>query len=563
MSDEKAKKLFEKGINFYKEKKLDLAQDSFEEALKYSPDRPSILKNLALIHFFKKDYEKVNEILINLENQNIDDKELYELKFKVLKNLNKYDELNFFLDKNISFTKSNNYYYISHKLLYPNFFFSQEEIDKSRDDIDKNLDEILSLSNVELNLDKNILDPPIFNLSYDQFNNLEINKKIVKVFRKVYPQLNKSLITGKKNKKIKIGFFSEFFSNHTIGKLFKGLIFKLDKSIFEIIVFHSQNTKKTPIFHEFLKSEITLGVKNIILNKNFSEKIVAIQKENLDIAFFPDIGMSTEFYYLSFLRFAKTQMTSWGHPITSANETIDYFLSSDLLKGENDDKMFSEKIIYLKHLPMYFYKPKVKKTLTDNEIINKNIYFCSQSMIKFHPHFDEILNKILLDDKNAKIFLIDNKFLGEKLKNRLKKNIQIKYDKIEFLDKLSIDDFIHKCGQASVLLDTLYFGAGNSFHESMYYGTPSVTLPTQNLKSKIVSGAYKQMKIDNPPISSNVDDYVKKAVKLANLDSKNMLDIKYHYKEKAEEYLYEDEQFIEEITALFIDLYNKNEKTSL
>ena len=562
MSNDKAKKLFEKGINFYKEKKLDLAQDSFEEALKHSPDRPSILKNLALIHFFKKNYEKVNEILMNLENQNIDDKELYELKFKVLKNLNKFDELNFFLNKNVSFTKSNNYYHITHKLLYPDFFYTQEEIDKSRDDINRDLDEILNLSNVELDLDKNILEPPIFNLSYDQFNNLEINKKIVKVFRKIYPQLNKSFISGKKNSKIKIGFFSEFFSNHTIGKLFKGLILKLDRSIFEIIVFHSKNTKKTPIFNEFLNSEITLGIKNIILNKNFSEKVVVIQKENLDIAFFPDIGMSTEFYYLSFLRFAKTQITSWGHPITSANETIDYFVSSELLKGEHDEKMFSEKIIHLKNLPMYFYKPKVKKKLGDNEIIDKNIYFCSQSLIKFHPHFDEILKKILLDDKNAKIFLIDNKLLGKKLRNRLKKNIPNNYDKIEFFDKLSIDDYINKCGQASVLLDTLYFGAGNSFHESMYYGTPTVTLPTQNLKSKIASGAYKQMKIENPPITKNVDDYVKNAVQLANLNSKNMLDIKHHYKEKAEELLYEDEQFIEEINSLFINLYNKNEKTS-
>ena len=64
------------------------------------------------------------------------------------------------------------------------------------------------------------------------------------------------------------------------------------------------------------------------MDKNFSDKIVSIQKENLDIAFFPDIGMSTEFYYLSFVRFAKNQITSWGHPITSSNETIDYFLSS-------------------------------------------------------------------------------------------------------------------------------------------------------------------------------------------------------------------------------------------
>ena len=54
------------------------------------------------------------------------------------------------------------------------------------------------------------------------------------------------------------------------------------------------------------------------------------------------------------------------------------------------------------------------------------------------------------------------------------------------------------------MLDPLYFGAGNSFHESMYYGTPTVTLPTQNLKSRIVLGAYKQMQIENPPISTEL-----------------------------------------------------------
>ena len=145
--------------------------------------------------------------------------------------------------------------------------------------------------------------------------------------------------------------------------MFKGLIFKLDRSIFEIVVFHSKNTKKTPIFNEFLNSEITLGVKNIILEENFSEKIDVIKNENLDIAFFPEIGMSTEVYYLSFVRFAKIQITSWGHPITSANESIDYFISSDSLKGDHDNEMFSEKIIYLKKLPMYCYKPKIKKIL--------------------------------------------------------------------------------------------------------------------------------------------------------------------------------------------------------
>ena len=85
------------------------------------------------------------------------------------------------------------------------------------------------------------------------------------------------------------------------------------------------------------------------------------------------------------------------------------------------------------------------------------------------------------------------------------------------------------CGKSSVLLDTLYFGAGNSFHESMVYGTPTVTMPSENLKSRIVLGAYKQMKIENPPVVKNIEEYVEKAVELANLEEKKMLEMKKYY----------------------------------
>ena len=560
MSNENAKKYFAKGLKLYAEKQFDLAQKAFEEALALSPNRPSVLRNLALVYFINKNYLKANEVLEHLENFEQFDDDLNELKFKVLKNLNRLDELENFFIKNKNFIKKDVFYDLFKKLIYPNFFNSQLEIDNKRNEIEKNLDEILDSFDAKLDLDKDILEPPIFNLSYDQYDNLKINKKIVNVFRKIYPKLNEKFIIEKKNNRIKIGFFSEFFTNHTIGKLFKGLIFNLDKSIFEIIIFHSINTKKSSTFNEFLNSEITQGIKNIILDKNFSEKVITIRNENLDMVFFPDIGMSTEFYYLSFIRFANVQITSWGHPITSANDSIDFFLSSDLLKSDDDKKNFSEKLIYLKNLPMYFYKPKIKNILGEDEINNQNIYFCSQTLIKFHPHFDQILDKILKDDKKAKIFLIDDYNIGLKLKNRLKNNIPNNFERIIFLNKLSLENYINKCGQASVLLDSLYFGAGNSFHESMYYGTPTVTLPTQNLKSRIVFGAYKQMQITTPPIVKNLDDYVGSVVNLANLDPKKILDQKHYYKARAEKFLYENDEFIEEINQLLINLY-RNEKT--
>ena len=166
-----------------------------------------------------------------------------------------------------------------------------------------------------------------------------------------------------------------------------------------------------------------MNIKNITVPKNFDKKIELINEQNLDIIFYPEIGMSSEFYFLSYVRLAKTQITSWGHPITTGNNSIDYFLSSKLLETNNAQKRFSEKLVLSEYLPMFFYKPKIYKTLSAEEIVKKNIYFCSQTLIKIHPNFDEIINKILIKDKKATIFFIrdEPEIISNKLFKRFKK----------------------------------------------------------------------------------------------------------------------------------------------
>ena len=119
---------------------------------------------------------------------------------------------------------------------------------------------------------------------------------------------------------------------------------------------------------------------------------------------------------------------------------------------------------------------------------------------------------------------------------------------------MTVENFIHHCGKSSVLLDPLYFGAGNSFHESMFYGTQTVSMPTDFLKSRIVSGAYKQMQIDDPPIVSNINDYVDTAVALANMGPKSMLERKKFYERCADKNLFENDKAIESIEKILIDI---------
>ena len=130
-----------------------------------------------------------------------------------------------------------------------------------------------------------------------------------------------------------------FFNNHTIEKLFKGIIFNLNQKKFDVNIFHLDRK----INSVFLEEEKKSNIKNFVLPKPFEEKIDSLLKKKLDILFYPDIGMSTELYYLTFLKLAKRQITSWGHPETSGNPSIEYFLSSELLEVKNAQSHYSEK----------------------------------------------------------------------------------------------------------------------------------------------------------------------------------------------------------------------------
>ena len=131
------------------------------------------------------------------------------------------------------------------KLLSPLIARDKKEIDDYRKKIEKGLDEIIN-SDIKLDYDNDqIISPPLFELTYTDKDNLEINKKMVKAFKKIYQPLNHKIsINQKLNDKIKIGFVSEFFTDHTIGKLFKDLIFSLDLKFFDIVIYHSNKTKK-------------------------------------------------------------------------------------------------------------------------------------------------------------------------------------------------------------------------------------------------------------------------------------------------------------------------------
>ena len=547
--------LFKIAYGHLQNKNYSKSIELFNKILGHFPENLSVLRNLLHAYAFSGDFQNAENTIKKVLKLNEKEPYVYQFYASILKSQDKIDEMINLIEEGLSKNLMNPKWKYQKELLFPVVVKDNNEIDKFRVKINNCYDQILENSE-QLDYDNDqVIQTPHYESSYNQHDNLKLNIKSVKALRKIYRELNENCVVEKKeNEKIKIGFISEFFTDHTIGKLFKNIIFSLDQSKFNIFILHSKKTKVSDLFNEFINKEKNGILKNIRLPEKLNEKINFFKNEKFNILFYPDIGMSIEMYYLSLIRLAKHQIMSWGHPETTGSESIDFFLCSKSLITDETSKSYSEKLLLMNHLPMIYEVPKIKQKIDDTELSKKNIYSCPQTMFKFHPDFDNILAEILKKDKKGVLYLIkdNNKIYFNKLIERFKKINFFDLDRVIFLDPLIRDNYINHLGTSSVLLDPLYFGAGNSFHESMVYGTPTVTMPTKFIKSRIVSAAYIQMEIDNPPIVKNKNEYVELAIEIAN--KKNLLEIKKYYQKKAMEKLFNTAKAGEEFNQILLNL---------
>ena len=554
-----ADELYKIAYNHLQKRNYGKSAGLFEKLLKDFPGNLSVLKNLSNCYVYIKEFEKAENCIKEIINIKPDEPFAYQFLASILKDQDKIEEATLIVNQGLEKGLINEKWEVQKNLFYPKIPSDNNDIIKYRRKIEDEVEKILDV-NFEKKLDYDndqIIVPPHVDLSYSNLDNLELNKKSVQAFKKLFRVLNDESYSKIEVKgKIRIGIISEFFTDHTIGKLYKDLIFSLDKNKFETFIFHSKKTSSGEIFNEFKKKEKEGILKNEVLPIKLSEKINVIKQFKLNIIFYPDIGLSIEFYYLALMRLAKYQITTFGHPETTGSNSIDFFLISKNCVNDNTQKHYSEKLLLTNYLPMVYPKPCTKRKLTEDELAKKNIYSCPQTLFKIHPDFDQIIFDILEKDKKGIVYLIkdSNKVWYKKLIKRLSKNKKYDPKKIIFMDPLNYEDYLLHLGRSSVLLDPLYYGAGNSFFESMLFGTPTITFPTDYIKSRLVLGAYKQMEIKHPPIATSIQNYIDLAVKYANKDDIRAL--KNTYKTAAEKKLFNTKKAGEEFNKIIINLFN-------
>ncbi len=311
--------------------------------------------------------------------------------------------------------------------------------------------------------------------------------------------------------RLRVGFVSAHLTNHTVGKLTRGLIAGLDPERFESRVFAP--AAPADEISRFVAATCT---RFETIPHDLPAARARIAAAALDVLVYPDIGMEPLTYFLAFARLAPVQCALWGHPVTTGIPAIDYFISSRDLEADDAElaqSHYSERLVRLSTPPTYLYPLQARTPVEAPDLsfaAGRTIYTCAQQPLKFHPTFDRVLIEILRRDPNGVLVLLD---LEPTLTRQLLARLAPIAPRIHVLPRLSQGGFMELLAASHVVLDTPYFSGGISSVEALGLGKVVVTVPDPELMAGRVTYAYyRQMDIDIG-VARTFDDYVAVAVR--------------------------------------------------
>lgn len=316
--------------------------------------------------------------------------------------------------------------------------------------------------------------------------------------------------------RLRIGFVSSLFHEHTIAKLNEGYIARLDRQRFEVVVLHTPGG-----FNDARRQRINAAADRVVhLPMQLEAAARRIHALELDALHFTDVGMSSYSWLLPFFRMAPVQTVSWGHPLTTGLDTVDYFLSFDAAEPDGAEAHYTESLIRLRRIPSWYEAPATLAPASRADFdlpAGGRLYGCVQTLFKFHPDFDPVLARIVALDPGASVVCLEafRPALQRQLEARWRHRYPDLAARVRFLPTLPQERFARLLGLVDVLLDTPHFGSGNTLFEALAVGTPIVTWPGAFMRGRLVAGVYRWLGLNESVVASQLGDYADTAVGLA------------------------------------------------
>ena len=570
-----AKLKFSEGLYFFNTGKFNQAENLFLEALTLSPNRVSILINLAASQIKQKKFveaKKNLEVIITNEQQNI---EAYLNLGTIALELNEiYCALDYFnnaikLDSQYAeafFGRSNyhfkignyeealndidqalclkNDYYeaVFNKALILNKLNRYEEalvcfkfIYQSKSEFPYLLGQIISTKRLsgnwdDINLyvckllqdvsDESTLIAPFHFLSL--IDSPRIQLIVSKAWtRNNYSNINRhknSIKNKNKNKnKIRVGYYSADFYCHATAYLMMELFELHNKNLFEIFAF-----SYSPRIHDECKQRLLKSFDdNFIDILDISDLKVAELSRNLNIDIAIDLKGYTENGRPSIFAYgaAPIQVNYLGYPGTLGAEFYDYIIADKLLIPKESREFYSEKIIYLPNSyqsndSKRFIPINISKRIEHNLPEDKFVYCCFNNNYKISSIMLDSWTRILQRIENSVLWLLaDNNFSKINLIKEFNTR-GISSNRIIFSNRCNYADHLARHELADLFLDTFPYNAHTTASDALWSGLPVITLQGKAFASRVASSLLSAIQLSEL-ITNDIKSYELLAIDLA------------------------------------------------
>jgi predicted O-linked N-acetylglucosamine transferase (SPINDLY family) len=319
---------------------------------------------------------------------------------------------------------------------------------------------------------------------------------------------------------IRVGIVSGFFRQHSNWKIpIKGWLKMLNRDRFRLFGYHTgaERDGETDIAAllcaRFVQGPLSLEAWREAIGADAPHALI-----------FPEIAMDKVSAQLAAQRLAAVQCTSWGHPVTSGFPTIDYFLTSDLMEPDNAEAFYSEKLVRLPNLSVYYEPVDLAPAKLDRAALGLRedavVFWCAQSLPKYLPQYDEVFARIAANVASCQFAFIE--FAGGEgvtalFKARLDRAFRAMglsaRDHCVFLPRLAPDRFAAAIGECDIVLDSIGWSGCNSILESLAHDLPIVTLKGEMMRGRHASAILQMMGIGETTARS-VDELVSIASRL-------------------------------------------------
>lgn len=322
--------------------------------------------------------------------------------------------------------------------------------------------------------------------------------------------------SGASDERLRIGFLSGFFYDHSNLRAFEGLISRLDRTAFEVVLIHLAATP-----HDVARAALEARCERVeVLPGPLDAASQALRALALDLLFFTDIGMHPFVTMLAAQRSAPVQVTGWGVPQTSGLPTIDHYISGDAVEPEGAGAHYSEQLVRLPGLPCCYLRESIEAVQHSRDYFllppDVPLWGCLQRLEKLPPDFDPALEAIATAVPEGLFVFVEENLprLTGLFLERLERQAPQLRQRVVVLGRMSRRDYHGLAGCLDLLLDPFHFGSGITLYETLHAGIPVVSLEGRFLRSRFVAGAYREMGIADPPVASTVEGYVQTAVAL-------------------------------------------------